>query len=223
MGKAYFTPELFEFLKQLKRNNRREWFLKNKDRYEEIVRQPCLRFITDFGLRLPTISTWIVASTKPKGGSLMRIYRDIRFSPNKTPYKTNVGMSFRHAGSTEEIHGAGYYMHLAPDEIFLAGGIWHPEPRLLAKIRDAVAWKSAEWKKATRGITLEGETLTRPPRGYPQTHPMIADLKRKDFIASIELTQKQACGDKFLTDVTAAARKLAPLVGFLARVEGLQF
>jgi uncharacterized protein (TIGR02453 family) len=223
MAKAYFTPELFQFLKQLKRNNRREWFLRNKDRYDEVVKQPCLRFITDFGLRLPSISTWIVANPKPNGGSLMRIYRDIRFSPNKTPYKTNVGMSFWHAGSTEDIHGAGYYLHLSPGEIFLAGGVWHPERRQLAKIRDAVAWKSAEWQKATRGLALGGDTLTRPPRGYPETHPMIVDLKRKDFIASIELTEKQACGEKFLTDVTAAARKLAPLVGFLARVEGLQF
>ena len=100
MAKAYFTPELFQFLKQLKRNNRREWFLKNKDRYEEVVKQPCLRFITDFGLRLPSISTWIVANPKPNGGSLMRIYRDTRFSPDKTPYKTNVGVSFWHAGSS---------------------------------------------------------------------------------------------------------------------------
>jgi uncharacterized protein (TIGR02453 family) len=223
MAKAYFTPELFQFLKQLKRNNRREWFLKNKDRYDEVVKQPCLRFITDFGLRVPSISTWIVANPKPNGGSLMRIYRDTRFSPDKTPYKTNVGMSFWHAGSNEDIHGAGYYLHLSSGEIFLAGGVWHPERRQLAKIRDAVAWKSAAWKKVTRGLALGGDTLTRPPRGYPETHPMIVDLKRKDFIASIEFTEKQACGEKFLTDVTAAARKLAPLVGFLARAEGLQF
>ena len=219
MAKSYFTPELFHFLKQIKRNNRREWFEKNRERYEQVVKQPSLRFITDFGLRLPTISTWIVANPKSHGGSLMRIYRDTRFSSDKTPYKTNVGMSFWHAGSTEDIHGAGYYLHLSPGEVFLAGGVWHPEP----KIRDAVAWKSPEWKKATLGLTLGGDTLKRPPRGYPETHPMIVDLKRKDFIASIKFSEKQACGEKFLTDVTAAARKLAPLVGFLARVEGLQF
>lgn len=223
MGKVYFTPELFHFLKQLKRNNKREWFLKNKRRYDEVVKQPALRFITDFGLRLPSISTWIVASAKPNGGSLMRVYRDIRFSPNKTPYKTNVGMSFWHAGSTEEIHGAGYYLHLAPGEIFLAGGVWHPETRLLAKIRDAIAWKSAEWKKATRGLDLGGDTLARAPRGYPESHPMIADLKRKDFIASIGFTEKCVCGESFLADVNAAAKKLAPMVGFLSRAEGLQF
>ena len=122
MSKAYFTPELFVFLKQLKRNNRRDWFLKNRERYEETVRQPCLRLITDLGLRLPAISTWIVTSAKPNGGSLMRIYRDTRFSKDKTPYKTNVGMSFWHAGSSEEIHAPGFYLHFSPGESFLAGG-----------------------------------------------------------------------------------------------------
>lgn len=223
MAKCYFTPELFQFLKQIKRNNRREWFLKNRDRYEECVRQPALRFITDFAFRLHDISPWIAASAKPNGGSLMRIYRDTRFSPDKTPYKTNVGMSFHHAGSTEEIHGAGFYLHLAPGEAFLAGGAWHPGPRSLAKIRDAIAWKSAEWKKVTRGLELGGDSLKRPPRGYREDHPMIEHIKRKDFIASIDFSEAQVCGEKFLNDASAACRKLAPLVGFLARAEGLQF
>jgi len=223
MPKPYFTPELFLFLKQIKRNNRREWFLKNRDRYEEFVRQPALRFITDFGFRLHDISSWIVANPKPNGGSLMRIYRDTRFSPDKTPYKTNVGMSFHHGGSTEEIHGPGFYLHFSVGEIFLAGGSWHPGPRSLAKIRDSIAWKADEWKKVTRGVELSGEALTRPPRGYRADHPMIAHIKRKDFIASIEFTDAQVCSAKFLNDVTAAARKLAPMVGFLARAQGLQF
>lgn len=223
MGKCYFTPELFVFLKQIRRNNRREWFLKNRERYEEAVRQPALRFITDFGFRLHDISPWIVASAKPNGGSLMRIYRDTRFSPDKTPYKTNVGMSFHHASSSEEIHGAGFYLHISPGEIFLAGGAWHPGPRALAKIRDAIAWKAEEWKKATRGLELGGDTLKRPPRGYQKDHPMIEHLKRKDFIASLEFTEAQACGDKFLNEVTTACKKLAPMVSFLARAEGLRF
>ena len=187
------------------------------------MRQPCLRLIMDLGLRLPSISTWIVSSAKPNGGSLMRIYRDTRFSKDKTPYKTNVGMSFWHAGSSEEIHAPGFYLHFSPGESFLAGGSWHPDPRSLAKIRDAVAWKAAEWKKVTRGLELGGDSLTRPPRGYRADHPMIEDLKRKDFIASINISEKQVCSEKLLIDVVAAAKKLAPLVGFLARAEGLQF
>jgi uncharacterized protein (TIGR02453 family) len=223
MGKAYFGPELFQFLKQIKRNNRRPWFLKNRERYQEAVRQPCLRFITDFGFRLKEISPWMVTDSKPNGGSLMRIYRDIRFSSDKSPYKTWVGMNFPHAGATDEVHGAGYYLHLDVGGSFLAAGAWHPERRSLAKIRDAVAWKADEWKKAKRGLDLGGESLKRAPRGYPEDHPLIVDLKRLDFIASFEFSDAAVRGTRFLADVTAGAKKLAPLVGFLARAEGLQF
>jgi uncharacterized protein (TIGR02453 family) len=223
MGKAYFGPELFQFLKQIKRNNRRPWFLKNREHYEEAVRQPCLRFVTDFGFRLRQISPWMVADAKPHGGSLMRIYRDIRFSPDKRPYKTWVGMNFPHAGGTDEVQGAGYYLHLDAGGSFLAAGAWHPERRSLAKIRDAIAWKADEWKKAKRGLELGGESLKRAPRGYPEDHPLIGDLKRLDFIASCEFTDPAVRGTRFLAEVTAAAKKLAPLVGFLARAEGLQF
>lgn len=223
MGKAYFGPELFQFFKQIKRYNRRPWFLKNRERYDEAVRQPCLRFITDFGFRLKEISPWMVANAKPHGGSLMRIYRDIRFSPDKSPYKTWVGMNFPHAGATDEVHGAGYYLHLDAGSSFLAAGAWHPDRRSLAKIRDAIAWKAEEWKKAKRGLALGGDSLTRAPRGYPENHPLIEDLKRLDFIASLEFSDAQVCSARFLVDVTTAAKKLAPLVGFLARAEGLQF
>jgi uncharacterized protein (TIGR02453 family) len=223
MAKAYFTPEVFQFLAQLKRNNKREWFLKNRERYEEVARQPCLRFITDFQFRLREISPWIKSDSKPNGGSLMRIYRDIRFSPNKSPYKTNLGMHFPHAGSKENIHGASFYLNIAPGECFLAGGCWHPDPRSLAKIRDAIVWKSDEWKKATRRLELGGDTLSRPPRGYRADHPMIQDLKRKDFIASIEFTDKQVCGEKFMNEVVAGCRTLAPLVRFLCGAVGLGF
>ena len=85
-----------------------------------------------------------------------------------------------------------------------------------------MAWKAAEWKKVTRGLELGGDSLTRPPRGYRADHPMIEDLKRKDFIASINISEKQVCSEKLLIDVVAAAKKLAPLVGFLARAEGLE-
>jgi uncharacterized protein (TIGR02453 family) len=223
MGKAYFAPELFQFLKQIKRNNRREWFLKNRERYIAVVQEPSLHFLTDFGFRLRDVSPWIVVNTKPHGGSLMRVHRDIRFSPDKTPYKTHVGMSFPHAGSTDEVHGAGYYLHLQPGASFLGAGAWHPDRRSLAKIRDAISWKAGEWKKAKRGLTLGGDTLTRSPRGYCEDHPMIMDLKRLDFEASIALTDAQICGTRLLADVIAASRKLAPLVGFLARAQGLQF
>ena len=156
MGKAYFTPELFSFLKQIKRNNRRPWFLKNRERYEEVARQPGLRFVVDFGFRLKEISPWIVVDSKPHHGSLQRIYRDVRFSPDKRPYKTWLGMTFPHASRTDEVRAVGYYLHLEAEGSFLYGGTWQPDRRSLAKIRDAIAWQPEEWKKAKRTLTLEG-------------------------------------------------------------------
>ena len=224
MPKAYFSDEMFGFLRQLKRNNRREWFLKNKERYERVLRQPCLHFIGDFQFKLRQVSPWLKADPKPNGGSLLRIYRDIRFSADKTPYKTNVGMHFPHAGSKENIHGASFYLHLEPgDESFLAGGCWHPDPRSLAKIRDAIAWKSDDWKRATRGLKLSGDCLARPPRGYSADHPMVEDLKRKDFIALIEFSDGQVCSPRFMSDVVKSCRKLSPLVRFLCQAVRLRF
>jgi len=223
MAKAYFSPELVRFLQQIKRNNRRPWFLKNRERYEEVVLQPGLRFVVDFGFRIKQISPWIVVNNKPHGGSLQRIYRDIRFSPDKRPYKTWVGMTFPHASRTEEVRAVGYYLHLEPDGSALYGGTWRPDRRSLAKIRDAIAWKADEWKKAKRGLTLEGDSLTRAPRGYPENHPLIADLKRQDFVVSVPFSNAMVCGPGFLQDVTAAAKKMSPLMKFLAQAQGLQF
>jgi len=223
MAKPYFTPELFLFLRQLKRNNKREWFLKNRERYEELVRQPSLRFITDFSFCLREISPWVVADPKPQGGSLFRIYRDVRFSKDKSPYKTHAAMQFRHAGSKENVHGPGYYLHLEPGQCFLAGGCWQPETKSLARIRDAIAWKSDEWKQATRKLELGGDRLSRPPRGYPADHPMIEDLKRKDHIAWIKFDDTLVYGPRFMDKVTRECRHLSPLLRFLSQAVGLRF
>jgi len=223
MGKAYFGPEFLQFLKQIKRNNRRPWFLKNRERYEEVVRKTGLRFVVDFGFRLKEISPWIVVDAKPNGGSLQRIYRDVRFSSDKRPYKTSVGMVFPHASRSEKVRAVGYFLHLEPGASALYGGTWRPDRRSLAKIRDAIAWKADRWKKAKRGLTLEGDCLTRAPRGYAENHPLIDDLKQQDFVVSVAFSDAQLCGAGFLRDVTAAAKKMRPLLEFLAQAQGLQF
>ena len=223
MGKAYFSSELFLFLEQIKRNNRRTWFLKNRERYEEVARQPGLRFVLDFSFRMKEISPWIKVDPKPTHGSLQRIYRDLRFSPDRRPYKTWMGMTFPHAGRKDEVRAVGYYLQLEPGESALYGGAWQPDRRSLAKIRDAIAWKTDEWKQAKRGWKLEGASLSRPPRGYVENHPLIDDLKRQDFVMSMPFTNAQVCSARFLQDVTAAAKKMAPLMSFLARAQGLQF
>lgn len=223
MGAAYFSPQLFVFLQQLRRNNRRAWFLKHRADYEECARQPSLRFVADLRLPLRQVSTWLVADPKPVGGSVFRIYRDVRFSKDKTPYKTHIGMNFWHASATETVHAPGLYLHLEPKGCFLAGGVWRPDPRALALIRDAIAWKQDEWKKAKRGLELGGDTLTRPPRGYAADHPMIEDLKRTDLVASIGLSHKQVCGANFQREFLAAARKMTPLLRFLSEAVKLRF
>ena len=223
MGQAYFNPKLFQFLGQLRRNNRRAWFLKHRPEFEELARQPSLRFITDLQLRLRDVSTWLVADPKPNGGSLFRIYRDVRFSKDKKPYKTHVGMNFWHASASEAVRGPGLYLHFEPKGCFLAGGIWQPDPRSLARIRDAIAWKPEEWRAAKRGLRLGGDTLTRPPRGYCADHPLIEDLKRKDFVASIDLSQAEVCSGRLLEVFLRSSRKMTPLLRFLSEGVKLRF
>jgi uncharacterized protein (TIGR02453 family) len=223
MGQPYFSPRLLQFLAQLRRNNRRAWFLKHKAEYEEYARQPSLRFITDLRLRLREISPWLVANPKPVGGSLFRIYRDVRFSKDKSPYKTHIGMHFRHASASETVHAPGLYLHLEPGQCFLAGGVWQPDPRSLARIRDAIAWKPEEWRQAKRGLELGGDTLSRAPRGYPADHPLVEDLKRRDFVASVDLSDAQVCSARFMRGFLRDAAKIAPLLKFLSEAEKLRF
>jgi uncharacterized protein (TIGR02453 family) len=119
---AHITPALFEFFRELKANNSKEWFAENKTRYEQQVREPLLAFIADFGLRLPAISPHYVADPRKSGGSLFRIYRDVRFSKDKTPYKTGAGIQFRHERG-KDAHAPGFYLHLEPDGCFFGAGI----------------------------------------------------------------------------------------------------
>ena len=223
MAQPYFSPQLFRFLEQLRRNNRRSWFLKHRPEFEEFLRQPSLRFISDLGLRLREVSPWLVADPKPNGGSLFRIYRDIRFSKDKSPYKTHLGMNFWHASASETVHAPGLYLHLEPAECFLAGGVWHPDPRSLARIRDAIAWRPDEWKGARRGLRLGGDSLTRPPRGYPANHALIEDLKRKDFVASVDLSRAQVCSGRLMDDFLRSARQMVPFLRFLSEAVKLRF
>src|SRR2546429_439846 len=143
---TYFTPAMFDFLRQLKKYNNREWFIKNKARYESDVKEPSLRFIEDVAPGLKRISPHIMAEAKPVGGSLFRINRDIRFSSDKSPYKTNVGMGFGHDAG-HNVPAPGYYLHIEPGETFAGGGIHMPDGGTLTQVRDAIVKNSTEWKK----------------------------------------------------------------------------
>lgn len=216
----YFNASLFQFLIDLRFNNDREWFQANKKRYESDVRDPMLWFIADVGPHLETVSKRFVADPRPRGGSLFRIYRDVRFSKDKSPYKTNVGVHFRHEVG-RDVHAPGFYLHLEPGQVFVASGVWHPSGNALSKIRDAIvenpkAWQQATSSKAFRTIgSLGGDSLKRPPKGYEAAHPLIADLKRKDFIAHADFTEEQACAPNFMDVFTQTCHAFAPMTQFL--------
>ena len=123
---AHFGRTFFEFLEDLKANNNSEWFKANKERYIDEVRTPLQQFVLDFAPHLKKISPHFVADPRPVGGSIFRIYRDIRFSKDKTPYKTHAAAQFRHKGG-KDVHAPGFYLHLAPGEVFAGFGIWRPD------------------------------------------------------------------------------------------------
>ena len=217
-----FSPELFVFLQQLKRHNDREWFAKNKARYERDVRDPALAFITAFVPHLWEINSHFVADPRPSRGSLFRIYRDTRFSPDKRPFKTHVGMRFSHEKG-KNVHAPVFYLHLEKNNCFAAAGVWHPDAPTLTKIRTRIVANPEGWKKVRRGLDLEGEKLSRPPRGFHPHHEFIEDIKFKDFVASVGFTDKQVCAAGFTRHFATACRKMLPLVEFTTKALGLTF
>ncbi len=215
-----FEPALLKFLAQLKRNNHRQWFAKNKSRYEDEVLGPALAFVEAFAPRLHRISPCFEALPRRSGGSVMRIYRDTRFSKDKTPYKTNVGIHFRHE-TGRDVHCPGFYLHLAPHECFLGAGIWHPDSPAQAQIRAAIDQHPVRWKRVRdhrrfrETFELAGDQLKRPPRGYPADHPLIDDLKRKDFIGVAELDPPTISQPGFVDRVAAGFSSSRPWMRFL--------
>jgi len=224
----YFTRDLFQFLEELRRNNDRDWFQRNKNRYEASVRDPILRFIVDVGPRIKTLSPHFVADANPVGGSMTRIYRDLRFSKDKSPYKTAVGVHFLHARGKEGATPA-FYLHLEPDNCSAGAGIWRPEPRALKSIRDAIAENPKKWERAISGrefrstCAMVGESLRRPPHGYDPNHPFIEDIKRRDFAMSSSIPGEQVLSPDFMEALLDAFSVSAPFARFLTQAVGLPF
>ena len=224
---AHFGPELFEFLTDLDNNNTREWFQDNKDRYRRDVQEPLLRFISDFAQPLSDISPRFVADPRPSGGSMFRIYRDVRFSKDKKPYKTHAAAQFRHQEG-KDAHTPCFYLHLSPENVFAGAGLWHPPGPALAKIRRAIVEGPEQWAEivagtSDRGLSLGGDSLKRAPRGFDPDHPLIDDLKRKDFICSREFTVKQATSSGFLERYADTCRSGSDLVRFITEAVEHEF
>jgi uncharacterized protein (TIGR02453 family) len=221
---TYFTPALFAFLRDLKSHNDREWFQANRERYTAVVEAPMLRFIGDVGPGLATISRAFVADRRRMGGSLYRIYRDTRFSADKTPYKTNVAATFPHEQRKKVPSVPGFYLHLEPGECLGGGGIYHPDMPTLTRIRTAIATDRKGWMAVKKsGLEIVGDSLTRAPAGFDPAHPFIEDLRRKDLYVLTEFSQPDVCGPHFLDQFIESCRDVAPLVAFLTRAIGLRW
>jgi uncharacterized protein (TIGR02453 family) len=225
---GHFTPATFAFLSDLAANNERAWFQSNRQRYERDVRDPALRFIADFAPHLEGISKRFRADPRPVGGSLFRIHRDTRFSNDKRPYKTHAGIHFRH-DQGKDAHAPGFYLHLEPGSVFVGVGIWHPDAPTLRKIRDALVKSPPAWKRAVgvepfrSRFALSGETLSRPPAGYAKDHPLIDDLKRKDFAALCMLDEETVISADFMGRFTEACSDSVPFARFLCKALEVPF
>ena len=218
---AHFSPAFFTFLKALKRHNDREWFQANRERYVSDVEAPMLRFISDLAPRLAAISPAFVVDPKRSGGSMFRIYRDTRFSADKSPYKTHLAAMFPHVERKKAPAVPGFYLHLEPGDCMGGGGIYHPDTATLTRIRLAIAENRKGWAAARKnGITLEGDTLSRAPAGFDPAHPAIEDLRRKDFYALVPFTQADVCRADFVDRYAESCRRVAPLVSFITRALG---
>jgi len=206
----------FKFLKSLKRNNNREWFNKNKHLYEdakkdfEIFVDELIHRISDFD---PT-----VMGLQAKQCTF-RIYKDIRFSKDKTPYKTNMGASINEGGRKMPI--PGYYFHLQPGECFLAGGLYLPSPEKLLAVRKAIASGKGELRRIlnSRGFKkywgLWENKLKTAPKGFPKDHPDVELLKYKSFIVFHEISDELALSPKIFDYSIKAFKTLKPLIDFL--------
>lgn len=223
-----FEQRTLKFLRELQANNNRDWFNANKSRYEEDVLDLALRFIQSMQAPLADIAPYFTAVPTRVGGSLMRVYRDTRFSRNKLPYKTNIGMQFRHE-QAKDVHSPGYYVHIDPDEVFIGAGMWRPDSDSLRCIRERIATKPAEWQRATgsaafrRNFKLGGDSLQRPPRGFDKAHPLIEDIKRKSFIAVRAMAVEDCLRPQFQRSVESAFKKVTPYMQFLCSAVGVKF
>lgn len=241
MSPPFFTTGTLAFFRELAEHNERAWFEAQRARYEREVREPCLALIRALAAPLAEISPHFRVEPKKVGGSLFRIQRDTRFATDKTPYKTHAGLRFAHVATRPTARGQSgnaalgaldapvFYLHIAPGSSFLGGGIWHPQPAALRRIRQFLVDNPRSWQAAVSAeafrqrFRLDGERLSRPPQGFDPAHPLIEDLKFKDFVASAPLNDEAVIGSGLLETVLAHYRELAALMDWLCGALDLEF
>jgi uncharacterized protein (TIGR02453 family) len=219
---------LFQFLDELHENNDRQWFAANKDRYLLEVLEPAVELVRRLEKPLIKLAPMIEVQAKAHNGSVMRIYRDTRFSKDKQPYKTNVGISFRHQADND-IHAPGFYIHFGLDECFVGAGCWRPPRESLAAIRTAIAEDPKQWKKVIGGkafresYEMGGERLKTAPRDYPKDHPIIDELRRIDFIGVAHVKRSELLGVSGVDKILGKIRVARPLMVFLCDALGVPY
>lgn len=230
MPTRYFGRAVFEFLRELDANNHKQWWEDNKQRYIEVIREPALDFIVEFGERLGEISPHFTADTRVNGGSLMRPYRDMRFSGG-VPYKTNVGIQFRHQ-SGKDVHAPGFYLHIEPGQSFAGVGLWHPETAVARAIRQAISDDPDGWGEAAHSRSFtntwalaqhDDDRLKRVPKELDPDHPYPDDLRLRSFSAGARLTQAAVISQDFSDGLLKSFMSAAPYTRFLCEAIGVPF
>jgi uncharacterized protein (TIGR02453 family) len=213
-----FSPKALTFLRALKRNNDRDWFKARKEQYETLLRAPMIEVIERLASDFRSFAPDLVATPK---ASLYRIYRDTRFSENKAPLKTHVAAMFP-CRSLPKHQGAGLYVHVALDGVWVGGGMYAPDTSQLQMERDHIAANVKRLQKIIdapgfrRAVgDLEGEQLQRVPRGFPKDHAAAEYLKYRQFLAGKEFPARFACSPRFYATVVNVFREVAPLIAFL--------
>ena len=213
-----FTSKTLSFLRSLTRNNDREWFRARKEAYERHVRGPMVELIGRLAVDLRPFAPEMVADPKR---SLYRIYRDTRFSDDKTPLKTNAAAVFPPRGFPRH-EGAGFYVEIAPGWVWMGGGLYMPPPRSLYAIRERIAQSHPKLQRVVKARefrtvlgALQGDQLTRVPRGYLKDHPAGEYLRYKQFLGFREFEPAFATSERFYPELLRTFKALTPLVRFL--------
>lgn len=226
---TYFSDKSFKFLRALARHNERAWFHAHKADYESFVRAPFQQLLVDLQPALAQASLHYRAEPKAVGGSLFRIHRDTRFANDKSPYKSWQGARLFHE-RRRELPAPSFYLHLQPGHCFVGAGLWHPETATQRRVRQFIFDNPAGWKKAAhapafrRRYDLEsGETLVRPPRGFPPDFVFIDDLRHKNFVAMRDLDDTVMTGPRLRQTLEKDLQALAPFVDYLCAALDLEF
>ncbi|WP_339862849.1 DUF2461 domain-containing protein [Paremcibacter congregatus] len=225
-----FGPAFWSFFAELKQNNNRDWFTDNKARYQQDVVAPISAFITAIAPKLHEISPHYNADPRPNKGSMFRIYRDVRFSKDKRPYKEHAAAQFRHHMG-KDAHAPGFYVHLEPGNVMCGGGIWLPPGDSLRQIRERIATRPRKWQAVLENQDFQatfdgvrGDSLKRPPRGFPDDSPHMEDLKRKSFFAMRTFDDDPVVrSNAFVDEVAATFTAAIPLMQFISDAVGSEF